>query len=265
MSTVILCPHQDDEILSSFLLLSRLRDSGEDVKIIFATNGDYRGKDIARKRYEESVLALSFCNVKAKDIFYMGYGDTGMRASHSFLNRLYTSDPEQQFHSHCSGCTYHPADRQTIHYMLHGTEAEYSRAHFAKDLKDILHAFFPTSIVIPSIYDAHYDHRALAYFAHEVTRGWNINIYSYLIHSGNDLQWPPRNTGDWKRPAEIPKKIWADRLIIKNKNASSGKAIAIRCFESQKPNELNGFLLSFSKPEEFFFQFEIPPSFVKQS
>lgn len=265
MSIVILCPHQDDEILSSFLLLSQLRDSGEDVKIIFATNGDYRGKDIARRRYNESVLALSFCNVRAKDIYYMGYGDTGMRASHSFLNRLYTSDPEQQLYSYCSGYTYHPADQQTIHYMFHGTEPRYSRAHFVEDLNDILHAFFPTSIVIPSTYDAHYDHRALAYFAHEAICGWDINVHSYLIHSGNDLQWPPRNTDCWKRPAEIPKTMWADRLIIKNRDASSRKAIAIRCFESQHPNELDGFLLSFSKPEEFFFQSEVPLSFVKQS
>lgn len=81
MNIAILCPHQDDEILSSFYLISRLRACGHTVHVIFATNGDYRGTEIARIRYFESKSALALCNIDHQRIHYMGYADTGDRKS----------------------------------------------------------------------------------------------------------------------------------------------------------------------------------------
>lgn len=169
MSTIILCPHQDDEILSSFLLISKLHAIGEKVTVIFATNGDYRGKEEAQVRYMESVQALALCNIDESHILYMGYGDTGMRKEHSFLYRLYHAKPDDIFPSECSYRTYHPAGLETIHHLFHNKEAAYTRAHFTDDLYTVLSLINPDKLIIPSVYDVHGDHSSLASFVKEVT------------------------------------------------------------------------------------------------
>lgn len=253
MHTIIFCPHQDDEILSSFHLISRLRENGEHVTIVFATNGDYYGKALAKIRYMESVQALSFCHIEQSDIIYMGYGDTGMRRDHSFLYRLYHADKEQPFTSGCSKYTYHPAGLETIHHILFRENVSYTKAHFIDDLKAIFHMLAPDRLIVPSVLDEHGDHHALAKFILQAAPELYRKSYFYMIHSGDDLSWPPRNTSIWTCPPTVPDEMWKNRIIIKNEALTTAKLHAIQCFKSQKPYDLNEFLVSFSKPEEIFF------------
>lgn len=63
MNILIIAPHQDDEILSSCLLIqSRLR-AGDEIFIAFATNGDRYGLDMGMRRYQESVRALQLLHM----------------------------------------------------------------------------------------------------------------------------------------------------------------------------------------------------------
>lgn len=252
MNTIILCPHQDDEILSSFLLMHRLRKNGDKVTIIFATNGDYHGKKIAEIRYMESVQALSLCDIEEDNILYMGYGDTGMRKDHSFLNHLYCTDLEQPYSSGCSRYTYHPTGLETIHHKLYGKEAPYTKAHFLVDLRDIIHILAPDLLIVPSIFDAHGDHYALAKFVQKAIPELNGISLSYIIHAENDLLWPPRDNKIWTRPTVIPENMWRDKITVKNVTAMSLKLKAIQCFKSQNPYGQNRFLLAFAKPEEIY-------------
>lgn len=258
MSTIILCPHQDDEILSSFLLISRLRAKGEKVTVIFATNGDYHGKEEAQVRYMESVQALSLCNIDERHILYMGYGDTGMRKEHSFLYRLYHAKPNDICPSGCSCHTYHPAGLETIHHRFHNKEATYTRAHFIDDLRTVFSVINPDKLLIPSVYDVHGDHSSLASFAKEIINGQRLMTYSYLIHAGNNMVWPPRGSNSWTCPPVLPGAVWESRLLVNNEEAAISKFQAIMCFKSQDLCALDGFLPAFAKTTELFFEI-IPP------
>lgn len=253
MDTVIFSPHQDDEILSSFLLLSELKEEGREVAVVYVTNGDYKGRDSAKIRYRESLQALALCGITANNVIYMGYGDTGMKESHSFMNRLYHSAGNTLCKSSCSQCTYHPTEGNTYHYQIYHEEALYTRYNLENDLRFIINQLHPRNIVIPSLYDQHYDHSTIAKFILEITTMLKLNIYSYLIHSTDESIWPPRNTDIWICPPSFPKNVWNKRIQIKNSKAALLKMKAIKCFTSQRPYALNGFLLSFAKNEEIFF------------
>jgi len=55
------------------------------VSVIFATNGDYKGRETGAIRAQESIKALSRIGITKGDIYFMGYADTGMRPTRSFF------------------------------------------------------------------------------------------------------------------------------------------------------------------------------------
>ena len=57
-SILILAAHPDDESLACAGIIRRAILNKDIVNVVIVTNGDYLGKDIARLRYFESVLAL---------------------------------------------------------------------------------------------------------------------------------------------------------------------------------------------------------------
>ena len=63
MNLLVIAPHQDDEILSAFLLMHNVLEKNGTVNILYATNGDYRGIDYAYTRYYESLNALSLLGI----------------------------------------------------------------------------------------------------------------------------------------------------------------------------------------------------------
>ena len=88
MNLLVIAPHQDDEILSAFLLMHKIIKKNGTVNILYATNGDYRGIDYAYTRYYESLNALSLLGICEDHMLYLGYADTGMSKEKSFLMRL---------------------------------------------------------------------------------------------------------------------------------------------------------------------------------
>lgn len=254
MNIVLLAPHQDDEIISSFGLLYTLSEK-HDIKVIFVTNGDYHGKEAARQRYDESIVALSQCNIPEKNVYYMGYGDTGMSQKLSFLYNLYKKKPSEVFPSGCSECTYHPSGQKTVHSLFFGEEAVYTKSNFITDLNCILSVLQPGLIILPSLYDFHGDHMATALFFNQYILPYYIGLtHYYLIHTKDDLQWPNRHAFIWSKPAEVPDLCWKNRKRIALSNeARELKKKAILCFNSQHPYAQNSFLLSFVKNEEIFF------------
>ena len=57
---LIFAPHQDDEILSCAGLINSLIKSNAEISIVFATNGDFYGKESASIRLLESISAFVF-------------------------------------------------------------------------------------------------------------------------------------------------------------------------------------------------------------
>ena len=254
MNIVLFAPHQDDEIISSFYFLNKYADNN--INIVFATNGDYRGDETAKQRYAESEHALNLCGLGTKNIHYMGYADTGMRFSHSFLYKLYFSLPDTLISSPYSKKTYHPASRQTIHKFFCDNEAIYCRKHFSEDIKLIIKAFKPSLIIMPSLFDRHGDHMALSLFLREalLTVHHYIDTLSYLIHTDNDSIWPERYSLEWSRPDILTESVWNRKISVAgDDNLICGKKFALSHFHSQfESKESYDFLFSYVKRSEFF-------------
>lgn len=254
MNIALLAPHQDDEIISSFGLLHTLSKK-HNISVIFATNGDFLGRQTARRRYEESIAALSLCSIPTQNIYYMGYADTGMPKELSFLYNLYEKDLNEHVRSACSAYTYHPAGQKTVHFLYFGEEAAYTKNNFITDLNCILSDLRPKLIILPSSYDFHGDHAGIALFFNQYVMPYYSGMtYYYLIHTKDDLCWPNRKTPIWSKPEDMPDNCWRSRKCIAlSDKVKESKKEAVLCFQSQLPYEQDAFLLSFVKNEENFF------------
>lgn len=254
---VLFAPHQDDEILSACLYLKKKKLQSYSVSVVFVTNGDYNGKNGAIMRAKESIQALSLLGVEKKNIYFMGYADTGYQFKSSFLYKLYTASNENKIYvtQYNEKQTYHPLGFKTVHYSFFGNEAFYTKKNFLLDIETLLNNLHPDVIIIPSIYDSHYDHKALGYFFNDilnVKRG-ALKVYSYLIHSRNDLLWPDRNKCFFLRPPCVSQGLWDKRLIYEfSQEEVEWKRQVIKIFTSQSPEKFNNYLYSFAKKEEFF-------------
>jgi LmbE family N-acetylglucosaminyl deacetylase len=258
MNVTLFSPHQDDEILSACLFINELKRRGDNVSIVFATNGDYNGVKAAHIRAQESVNALSLLGVRKEDVFFMGYADTGFQAQTSFLFKLYDShDLYRTYVAPYSIMTYHPLSVKTIHQIAFDKEGLYCKHCFIKDLEAVFSFLKPQLLLVPSYYDHHYDHKALSLFIQEflIEKEITIPVYSYLVHSGNDLLWPNRENLYFTCPPQISNTFWQNRIVYRfSRKDAEWKKQLIQSFASQSPLSNNGFLLSFAKKEEFYFQ-----------
>lgn len=256
MSLLILAPHQDDEILCAGGLIQKCLALNVIVEIVFATNGDYCGKEIAALRWQESRAAILSLGVNEQHIHYLGYGDTGMRASHSFLKKLWEAEETHPFSTPVSCQTYHPGKLNTVHQLHYGVEAFYTRANFMEDLNRILQQCNPTTILVPNSADAHGDHWALARFFHALpSNAAREKTLTYLIHGGDDSIWPDDHPDTaFSRPPAISETCWSKRISVPlSKEQIARKREALSLFETQGGIEAGSFLAKFSRPEEIFF------------
>lgn len=255
MKVMIFAPHQDDEILAACGLIQMCRSHGHDVFIVFATNGDYHGAEIARQRYNESREALSQLGIENTNIYYLGYGDTGMHPSHSFLYRLLLLPMDEVLISPISSFTYHPAGMKTVRSLRTGKEGALTKRAFITDIEWCIKTHVPNVLVLPSPFDAHGDHSALALLANISYACNSIPLrLSYLIHGGDDANWPPRATESIVRPQILSTRIWEQRIVLPlTLEQYSLKRRLIEMFHSQQSEDKNGFLYSFARHEELFF------------
>ena len=107
--TVIFAPHPDDEILGCYQII---KDHPEAAYIVYLTNGDYEGRDMARTRWAESRAALAHLGVPEDHMIALGYADTGMAPEISFLWRLWHDETGVGPPSANAAVTLPPADGQ---------------------------------------------------------------------------------------------------------------------------------------------------------
>lgn len=262
MNIMVLAPHQDDEILGAGGLIQICQHRGDSVWVVFATNGDYQGRDIAHQRYTESRDALTRLGVPESNIYYLGYADTGMRPSHSFLLRLLQSPMGKSLESPVSSKTYHPAGKKTVRALRVGQDGILTKEAFLLDLVWCITKCSPDLLVLPSRWDTHGDHASLAALV-EASGACAAIPYclSFLIHGGDDLCWPPRKQVPWVCPPNVPADVWASRVVVPlNLEQQILKGQIIGTFFSQQPQALNGFLYAFAREEEFFFPTRFQPT-----
>lgn len=261
MNILVLAPHQDDEILGAGGLIQVCRNRGDSVWVVFATNGDYRGVDVACQRYRESSEALSQIGVSESEIYYLGYGDTGMRASHSFLLRLLRAPMDQALSSPISSVTYHPAGRNTVRKLRTKEDGSLTKREFLSDLTWCVKTCAPDLLVCPYPSDVHGDHAALAKLTAISCVDLDIPMrLSFLIHGGDDLRWPSRTKGIVACPPVVPADVWKQRIVIPlTAEQCAIKRRLIGLFATQQQEDECGFLYAFARNEEFFFP--VPDSY----
>lgn len=97
---IIFAAHSDDDVLGLGTVLSRHKENGDSVKVIFMTNGsaDFtgvrqswnlskeEGEKRAKIRYDEAVAALSLIDIQQDEIYCLGYPDGGTQR---YLKEMY--------------------------------------------------------------------------------------------------------------------------------------------------------------------------------
>lgn len=255
MNILIIAPHQDDEILATGGLIQKCVKLGDIVTVLFVTNGDHSGPHIAQKRYYESKNALTLLGIDDKNIFYLGYGDTGMNYSHSFLRQLLFRNSNTPLTTPFSSMTYHPASSETVHAIRTGFESPLTQEAFLTDLEWFIKKLNPDMIIAPNVLDMHGDHSAIIPLLQKIIFFNQIPIcLTYIIHGGDDSLWPPHDAKTFTCPPVVSVETWKSRISIPlTELEQCKKNKAILTFTTQLKDDSNNFLVSFSKQEEIFF------------
>ena len=271
-STMIIVPHQDDEILMAAGVIYEAVKNQVPIYVVMVTNGDYKSKNftIGRTRLAETIRGMSLLGLKEEQIIFLGYADTGMPREESFITHLLEEKDEYKtYPSSCSDNTYGLEYKQEYHMIQHQTHAPYCRASLKQDLMEVIQNKKPKNIITTSEYDMHGDHFALYKFVVEVLTdfqdGYKPVLYTGIVHSNaGDEMWPDRKTNVFNCPKDFETATtlkWNDRIIIpvpecmKLKNGKNNlKLQALNEYETALEPGAYEFLMSFIKDEEIFWE-----------
>lgn len=151
---MVIVPHEDDEINLAGATIKRLTDNGNDVNIVFATNGDYEG--LGAERIKEAVDAVNMLGVTSENVIFLGYGDGWEKAG----NHIYNSEDDKIIESHIGkNETYGTDEYLDFRSKTSGSPSSYTRENYKRDMKDVIEEYFP-DIIFAVDFDSHADHKA---------------------------------------------------------------------------------------------------------
>lgn len=192
--TLIVAPHQDDEVFGFAGTIQKTIAEGNIVKVLFLTNGDYFGADFTHIRMAESISALSLLGVDKSDITMLGYGDLSLEAL------LSCEDPDQVFQSRSGWSNTNGDSSQNLfdyHFLNTGVTADYSASDLRNDFREYILATRPDRIYTTSEFEWHTDHKYAFLLAKEtldaVTKETDYHpvLCSTAIHGESlDVDWP---------------------------------------------------------------------------
>ncbi len=203
--SMVVAPHEDDEILGFAGSIQKTVANGDIVKVVLLTNGDYFDKDLGPVRIRETMKALEVLGVNKSNIYVMGYGDI-------ILQSLYEcSDPGIVFDAP-SGYDSTYGDPSSNLYDYHtldaGTPAKYCYADFRSDLNNIIDTVRPDTVYTTSEAEWHPDHKFGFKAVRDVIeslnkdKGYHTTLCESVIH-GEELTWPDKLETDDKGNIKI--------------------------------------------------------------
>ena len=190
--SLIVAPHQDDEILAFAGTIQHELANGNEVKVLFLTTGDYYGTELTAIRLAESVEALKVLGVDKSDITVLGYSDLTIEA-------MFTAeDPAKCFQSR-SGKTSTYGDNALnlfdYHTLNTGEPADFTGANLRNDISTYLLACRPDRVYTTSEYEWHTDHACGFHLVKETLAnltketGYHPVLCEAVIHGEEDT-WP---------------------------------------------------------------------------
>jgi LmbE family N-acetylglucosaminyl deacetylase len=222
---LIVAPHPDDDIITSAGVIGSALFGGDNVKVVFMTNGDYSGTAVGLTRQIEAVTGQGRLGVSENDLIFLGYPDGG--AAQGGLLQMLVDYPgsTDAFTSH-NGISQTYGSRglggTDYHTYAFGFPAVYNGAHVIQDLEAIIAAYGPTDIYTTSPLDSHRDHAATYWFVRTALRNqmdadnsYHPALHKTIVHWGNDAVWPAAMNpqADHVQPNNFsePGFAWGDR------------------------------------------------------
>ena len=206
---LVVAPHPDDDILLASGIVYRAVERGDDVRIVYMTNGDYTSVDMGYTRQEEAVTGQAYLGVTEVKLIFLGYPD-------GYLNTLYDDypgssdvftvpDPDPPT---CMGrsTTYgnRGLGRKDYHSYKFGSAAKYNKYNMLLDLEDIISTFKPDHVFTTSEFDLHLDH----YTTYELLKLAILSVqiidpsYTPIIHKTIVWHKDPPFPQDWPNPLD---------------------------------------------------------------
>jgi LmbE family N-acetylglucosaminyl deacetylase len=208
--TLIIAPHPDDEAIACGGLIQRVVAAGGAVRVLFVTDGENNPWPM-RYRWRKWFLS---------DADRARWGALRRSEALRSLETLGVAAACNRFFA----------------YPDHGVMAMARRGEtaLADDIAREVDDLQPTLIVAPSMFDLHADHRAIAWYVHQVA--CDAEVVTYVIHGGG-------------HPARV-----RERLALSD-GERQRKLEAVSCHESQLLLSRRRFL-SYVTNEEVFYASE---------
>jgi LmbE family N-acetylglucosaminyl deacetylase len=271
-TVLIVAPHPDDESLMAAGVIRNAITTGDTVKTVVMTNGDFRGTTVGYTRQGETVSAMTLLGLREDNVVFLGYGDGLLMNLHAA-----TSDTTVLTSVAGQSKTYgnRGLGRRDYHSYVYGVAGDYNRKTVLQDVMNLLAAFSPDDIYTTSYYDDHSDHKATYLFVVEALiklkrQGVKIRarLHEAIVHApcehcnpaytwpmptftpGVPLPEPPYLTSTplrWTRIERIP----VPPEMRSDSVATNLKYQAIRSYVSQMPMQPDPWLLAFVKKNEF--------------
>lgn len=167
---LVVAPHPDDDLLMAAGVIANAKARGEQVKIVFMTNGDADGQSAGNVRQNEAVNAqIQNLGTTEDDVIFLGYPDGG-------LGTIYHSYPypsDEYFGSNGRTETYgnRGLGRSDYHTYKFGSAGTYNRANVVADLQSIISTYRPDHIIATAEHDKHPDHAATFAYVRDALNG----------------------------------------------------------------------------------------------
>ncbi len=192
---LVVAPHPDDDILISAGVTYAATQRGEQVTIVYVTNGDANG--LGDTRQDEAVLGqTSNLGTRESDLIFLGYPDEGLKT-------IYQDYPlaSDRFLTARSGHSVSYAHRglggTDYHNFRFGSHANYNGFNLLADLKDIIDTQRPEHIISVTEFDAHTDHQTASIATKDAILAVTAADPSYvpvldkmMVWSANSTVWP---------------------------------------------------------------------------
>ncbi|MCU7865386.1 MAG: PIG-L family deacetylase [Candidatus Thiodiazotropha sp. (ex Lucinoma borealis)] len=156
-SILVVAPHPDDDIIISSGVIADAVSRGEQVTVVFMTNGDIFGVAEGLVRQSEAVDAqIGHLGTTENDLIFLGYPDGSL----GDIYRLFPDVTDVFTTSFGQSTTYgnRGLGQSDYHSFRFGSPANYNGFNIVSDLTDIIDTYRPDHIFTTSEFDQHTDH-----------------------------------------------------------------------------------------------------------
>ena len=200
---LVVAPHPDDDLLIAAGLIANAKARGDQVKVVFMTNGDFGGESAGVVRQGEAVDAQTLnLGTLESDLIFLGYPDGGLAniyANYPNITDAYTG-PNGRSTTYGS----HGLGLADYHTHVFGVPALYNRANVLIDLQNVIATYQPNHIVTTAEHDMHPDHATTFQFVKEAVAGAIVAVPGYNPALHKSIVWADYiyETPRWPAPID---------------------------------------------------------------